>query len=377
MPLRSGLAMSPLRQLQALQALFAKSSFRLPSSPFRATEAENPQIEKNVPSTADDGKECSSGDNGSAHHHRRHSSSSRIAGSRKSGVHPLDCAEEESPLAGRCSELSTAGSSSTVVKGSESPLAPRSSTGLARPNFDEESEEPEQTTRWLRPKATAGPPIIPAEVLAWAKAPPPKKSGKRKRARTWQDARIKLQKLDLLRQQSAILPAGTRIHLFGRECDAIVRAYDPIGKRYCLRTLDGKDSFEILHGSGHVKWDLIEEVLAPHDAALVHSADSSDDRIGRAMPVPADEDCPVCTDPLDPNDMTNPVGIMACCGNRVHKSCASRWRTSNNNLNVPGTVGLKHKAPDTRSCMFCRNSEITRCCSMRRMFSGDTLPCQF
>ena len=269
--------------------------------------------------------------------------------------------------------------------------------------------------RRSRPKAAAGPVDIPPEVREWLRQPT-RKTGKRRRAATWSDAKEKLTRLGLLKSSSPTLAVGTIIHLFRHGSDATIRAYDPVRRAY--RVYDHTEQrhyYEVLHGAGHVNWDLIETPMPPGAPSSSSSAQQQQQKLsspatsgeGRAVgggggsrssgqptvtcsgqPTrrklqehmaamdaerldDAAELCAVCTDSLDETDVTNPVGVMPCCGKRVHKTCATKWRASNNNLKVYVNVPLKYEAPDTRCCMFCRSPEATKYCSTRRMFGAE------
>jgi len=278
---------------------------------------------------------------------------------------------------------------------------PAAATSTARLDDDEtkatasESSAPGRSMS-LRPKASCGPPVIPPEILEWARAPPKRrKTGKRKRARTWAEAKVKLNRLGLLKWGCPPLAPGTVVFLFGRASDAIVCSYDQVRQAYRLLLLnEERHVFEKLHGAGHANWDLVQEVVEPEPAeetsaaAVTHATGSADGGSAQCRPRVrpranswlaehcADdelESCIVCTDPLD-DDPKNPVGTMPCCGSRVHQRCAARWRASNNNMRAPTNGSLKYVAPDTRACMFCRNADATRYCSTRRMFGIDASP---
>jgi len=92
---------------------------------------------------------------------------------------------------------------------------PAAATSTARLDDDEtkatasESSAPGRSMS-LRPKASCGPPVIPPEILEWARAPPKRrKTGKRKRARTWAEAKVKLNRLGLLKWGCPPLAPGT------------------------------------------------------------------------------------------------------------------------------------------------------------------------
>ena len=270
--------------------------------------------------------------------------------------------------------------------------------------------------RRSRPKAAAGPVDIPPEVREWLRQPT-RKTGKRRRAATWSDAKEKLTRLGLLKNSSPTLAVGTIIHLFRHGSDATISAYDPVRRAYRVYVhTERRYYYEVLHGSGHVNWDLVETPMPPgapsssaaasqqqqhqhqHQHQQQHSSPATSgegradggDGGSRSSGQPtrrklqehmtamdaerfddAAELCVVCTDSLDETDVANPVGIMPCCGKRVHKTCAAKWRASNNNLKVHVNVPLKYEAPDTRCCMFCRSPEATKYCSTRRMFGAE------
>ena len=70
----------------------------------------------------------------------------------------------------QCSLLTMVGDDapSPLADGCSTPYDDDDPVGISMRELEPDAEK----ARWLRPKASAGPPVIPPEVLEWAKAPP-------------------------------------------------------------------------------------------------------------------------------------------------------------------------------------------------------------